>query len=115
MEFANRVVGVAMEAAGSNRVINVCLVGACLALSARSMKQQKYADAMEAEKDSLFKSNKAIKKTLWTWKQELYADAQSDSAVVPLARLKAIYGDAPDTGDVAKEAAKSTEAQVIVV
>lgn len=50
---------------------------------------------MEAEKDSLTKSNKAMKKSMWDWKQKLYAEASTDSALVPLARLKAIYDEVP--------------------
>lgn len=59
------------------------------------MNQQKDIEALEAEKDSLRKSNKAMKKTMWDWKQQLFAEAESDAALVPLARLKAIYGEAP--------------------
>lgn len=95
MEFANRLVGAAMRATNNNTVINVCLVGSFLALSVRSMNQQKDIEALEAEKDSLRKSNKAMKKTMWDWKQQLFAEAESDAALVPLARLKAIYGEAP--------------------
>ena len=102
MEFANRLVGVATRAANSNAVINVCLIASFAALSVRSINQQKNIEALEAEKDSLIKSNKAMKKTMWDWKQQLFAKAEAEAGtiLVPLARLKAIYGEvtSPPTG-----------------
>lgn len=95
MEFFNRIVGIATRAANSNTVINVCLMASFATLGVRSMNQQNAIEAMEAEKESLTKSNKSIRKTMWDWKQQLYAEAMADSAVVPLARLKAIYGEGP--------------------
>ncbi|XP_065880239.1 uncharacterized protein [Euphorbia lathyris] len=118
MEFANRLIGVAMKAAGSNTVINVCLVGSFVALSVRSLNQQKYLEALDAEKESILKSNKVMRKTMWEWRQQLFAEAESDSAVVPLAKLKFIYGEAasPSIGDVDKENedAKSIQPKVII-
>ncbi|RDX62397.1 hypothetical protein CR513_59280 [Mucuna pruriens] len=95
MEFVSRIVDIATKAANNTTVINVCLVASFATLGVRSMNQQKVIEALEAEKESLTKSNKSIRKTMWNWKQQLYAEASTDSAVVPLARLKAIYGEAP--------------------
>ena len=95
MELANKVVSTVTKAANNNTVISVCLVGSFLALSVRSVNQQRDIEAMEAEKESLTKSNKAMKKAMWDWKQQLFAEASTDSALIPLARLKAIYGEAP--------------------
>jgi len=95
MEFVNRIVDIAARAANNNTLINVCLVASFATLGVRSMNQQWTIEALEAEKESLAKSNKSIRRTIWNWKQQLYAEASTDSSVVPLARLKAIYGDAP--------------------
>ncbi|KAK7391666.1 hypothetical protein VNO78_20084 [Psophocarpus tetragonolobus] len=95
MEFVNRIADIAARIVNNNTVINICLVASFATLGVRSMNQQRTIYALEAEKDSLIKSNKSIRKTLWNWKQQLYAEASTDSAVVPLARLKAIYGEAP--------------------
>ncbi|KAL2325043.1 hypothetical protein Fmac_024101 [Flemingia macrophylla] len=95
MEFVNRIVSIATRAANNNTVINVCLVASFSILGVRSMNQQNTIEALEAEKESLTKSNKSLRKTMWDWKQQLYAEASTDAAVVPLARLKAIYGEAP--------------------
>lgn len=95
MEFVNKLVDTVKRASNNNTVINVCLVASFATLGLRSMNQQNLIEALEAEKESLAKSNKAIRKTIWDWKQQLYAEASTDSAVVPLARLKAIYGEAP--------------------
>lgn len=95
MEVANRIANAVIRAVNNNTVINVCLVGSFVALGVRSVNQQKYIEALEAEKDSLVKSNKAMKKTMWDWKQQLFAESESHEALVPLARLKAIYGEAP--------------------
>lgn len=95
MEFVNRIVDIATRAVNSNAVINVCLLASFATLDVRSMNQKKSIEALQDEKESLTKSNKSIRKTLWDWKQQLYAEASADSAVVPLARLKAIYGEAP--------------------
>ena len=95
MEMANKVASTVLKATNNNTVINIFLMGSFVALSVRSVNQQRHIEAMEAEKDSLTKSNKAMKKSMWDWKQKLYAEASTDSALVPLARLKAIYGEVP--------------------
>ncbi|WVY96934.1 hypothetical protein V8G54_029085 [Vigna mungo] len=95
MEFVNRIADIAARAANNNKLINVCLVASFGILAVRSMNQQWTIEALEAEKESLAKSNKSIRRTIWNWKQQLYAEASTDSSVVPLARLRAIYGDAP--------------------
>ncbi|XP_057470268.1 uncharacterized protein LOC130759162 isoform X2 [Actinidia eriantha] len=98
MEWASKAMSAATRAANNNTVINVFLVGAFVALSARSGMQQRDIQALEAEKHSLLKSNKDMKKVMWDWKQQLFAEASSpDAAIVPLARLKAIYGESPAT------------------
>ncbi|KAK3036791.1 hypothetical protein RJ639_030821 [Escallonia herrerae] len=96
MEFTAKAINAANRAASSNTVINAFLAGTFIALSIRSVKQQKEIEALEAEKESLLKSNKAIKNAVWEWKQQLYAEAaEADKAVVPLSKLRAIYGEAP--------------------
>ncbi|PRQ26535.1 hypothetical protein RchiOBHm_Chr6g0295671 [Rosa chinensis] len=114
MEVANKVVSAGMRLANNSTVISVCLVGSFIALSARSVKQQNKIEALEAEKDSLIKSNKATKQTMWDWKQQLYAEAGTDAALVPLARLKAIYGEAPTPPIAVKEDSKSADAKFVV-
>lgn len=92
------------RAANSNGLMNALLVGCFGALGIRSMMQQRGIEALEAEKDSLVKSNKAIKSTIWDWKKQLFAEAETAAAgsknsnaaggpFVPLSKLKAIYGD----------------------
>ncbi|KAL4596275.1 hypothetical protein ACB092_12G152000 [Castanea dentata] len=116
MEMANKVASTVLKATNNNTVINIFLVGSFVALSVRSVNQQRDIEAMEAEKDSLTKSNKAMKKSMWDWKQKLYAEASSDSALVPLARLKAIYGEvpAPKISDSPKEDVKSSASKFVV-
>ncbi|EXB44381.1 hypothetical protein L484_020193 [Morus notabilis] len=101
MEVVNKIANAVARAAENNTVINVCLVGAFVALGARSVSQQRDIEALEAEKASLISFNKSMKKAMWDWKQKLFAaaEAESDSALVPLARLKAIYGDAPSSSN----------------
>ncbi|KAJ7959133.1 Hybrid signal transduction protein like [Quillaja saponaria] len=117
MEFANRIANAAIRAANNNTVINVCLVGSFIALSVRSVNQQNYIASLEAEKESLTKSNKAMKKSMWDWKQQLFAEAETESAVVPLSRLKVIYGEAPaaQLGETVPQAANSSGASKFVV
>lgn len=57
--------------------------------------QGREIEALQAEKDSLLKENKGIKRTIWDWKQTLYAEAEANphEALVSLASLKSIYGD----------------------
>ncbi|KAF2291398.1 hypothetical protein GH714_023657 [Hevea brasiliensis] len=80
-----------------------------------SVNQQKDIEALEAEKGSLIKSNKAMKKIMWNWKQKLSVEADSNAALVPLARLKTIYGEVPTPliGDTVKEDAKSPASNLI--
>lgn len=95
MEFVYKIVDIAKRASNNNAVINVGLFSSFALLGVRSWNQQNAVEALEAEKESLTKSNKSIRKTLWDWKQQLYAEAATDSAPVPLERLQAIYGEAP--------------------
>ncbi|KAK3012418.1 hypothetical protein RJ639_010649 [Escallonia herrerae] len=95
MEVTAKAINAVSRAASSNMLINAFLAGTFIALSIRSVKQQREIEALEAEKESLLKSNKAIKNALWEWKQQLYAEAaEADKAVVPLSKLRAIYGEA---------------------
>ncbi|KAF7837413.1 3-isopropylmalate dehydratase large subunit, chloroplastic isoform B [Senna tora] len=95
MEFVNKIVGTVTRALNNNTFINICLVASFATLGVRSANQQKVIEALEAEKENIVKSNKDMRKAMWDWKQQLFAEASTDSAVVPLARLKAIYGEAP--------------------
>ncbi|KGN54811.2 uncharacterized protein LOC101219754 [Cucumis sativus] len=95
MDSASKFLRSLANATNKNTVINVCLVVSFAALTARSIKQERQIEALETEKNSLLNSNKALKKTMWDWKQQLFAEASTESALVPLARIKAIYGEAP--------------------
>ncbi|XP_022976887.1 uncharacterized protein LOC111477117 [Cucurbita maxima] len=105
MDLASKFLRTLTNATNNNTLINVCLVISFGALSARSIKQQREIEALEAEKDSLLNSNKALKKTMWDWKQQLYSEASTDSALIPLARIKAIYSEAPVSPSGAEQAA----------
>ncbi|CAL1412438.1 unnamed protein product [Linum trigynum] len=117
MEAANRLISAAMKAANNNTVINVFLVGSFVALGLRSSYQQRQLDALEAEKASLFSSNKSMKKSMWDWKQQLFAEASAGSSSIPLARLQAIYGYSPapqPTGEAVKEDAKKVRSDFVI-
>lgn len=83
------------RAANNNGLINVLLVGCFGLLSVRSLKQQKDIEALEAHRNTLLNDNKSMKAVIWNSKQQLYADATSNSqdSVVPLSKLKTIYGE----------------------
>uniref|UniRef100_A0A7N0TM42 Uncharacterized protein n=1 Tax=Kalanchoe fedtschenkoi TaxID=63787 RepID=A0A7N0TM42_KALFE len=117
MELFARAANILTNIATSNAAINVFLFGAFGALSIRSLVQQREIDALEVEKELLALSNKEMKKTLWDWKQQLYADASNvESAVVPLAKLKAIYGDytTPSTSNPSKEDVKVSSPKFVI-
>ncbi|XVF36898.1 hypothetical protein REPUB_Repub19eG0098600 [Reevesia pubescens] len=118
MEFANKLVALATRAANNNTVIDVFLVTSFAVLGIRSFNQQKVIEALEADKESLTKTNKDLKKAMWDWKQQLFAEATSNSPLVPLANLKAIYGEAPTppivSGVAAKEVAKSPPPKFVI-
>ncbi|KAL4352168.1 hypothetical protein GQ457_06G024630 [Hibiscus cannabinus] len=116
MEFVNKLAALATRAANNNVVLDVCLVTTFSVLCIRSLNQQNVIESLEAERDSLTKANKTMKKTMWDWKQQLFAEASSDSPLVPLAKLKAIYGESttPSTGDAVKEGGKSPPTKFIV-
>ncbi|XP_024982372.1 uncharacterized protein LOC112518841 isoform X2 [Cynara cardunculus var. scolymus] len=96
MELATRAMEFASRAANNNTVINVFLVGAFAGLTARSFHQQSQIETLESQRDSLVKSNKAMRQTIWDWKQQLYAEAEADKKpIVPLSKLKSIYGEVP--------------------
>ncbi|CAA7048130.1 unnamed protein product [Microthlaspi erraticum] len=117
--MANKIAMLLSEAMNSNAVINTCLGVSFVVLGLRSDKQQKYVEALQEQKESLFKSNKEMKVTMWEWKQQLFAEAASagNSAVVPLSTLKAIYGEVTTTtqpGDAVKEEAKVSAPRIMV-
>ncbi|KAL6962147.1 hypothetical protein U1Q18_037101 [Sarracenia purpurea var. burkii] len=119
MEWASKAMSVATRASNNPTVINVLLVGGFTALSVRSVKQQRDIEALEAEKISLLKTNKDMRKAMWDWKQQLFSDASSpDTALVPLSKLKSIYGESPftpqSTVDVEKEDGKSSRAKIVI-
>ncbi|VVB00935.1 unnamed protein product [Arabis nemorensis] len=117
--MANKIAMFLSEAMNSNAVINTCLGVSFVVLGLRSDKQQNHVEALQEQKESLFKSNKEMKVTMWEWKQQLFAEAASagDSAVVPLSALKAIYGEvttASQSGDTAKEESKGSTPTIMV-
>lgn len=94
--MANKIAMLVSEARNKNAVINTCLGVSFVILGLRSDKKQKYVEALQEQKDSLFKSNKEMKVTMWHWKQKLFAEATSagpSTVVVPLSTLKAIYSE----------------------
>ncbi|KAG7594443.1 hypothetical protein ISN45_Aa01g031930 [Arabidopsis thaliana x Arabidopsis arenosa] len=117
--MANKIAMFLSEAMNNNVVINTCLGVSFVVLGLRSDKQQKYVEALAEQKDSLFKSNKEMKVTMWEWKQQLFAEAASagNAAVVPLSSLKAIYGEVTTTtqsGDTAKEESKVSTPKIMI-
>ncbi|CAN8321202.1 unnamed protein product [Cochlearia groenlandica] len=117
--MANKIAMFLSEAMNNNAVINTCLGVSLVVLGLRSDKQQKYVESLLEQKDSLLKSNKAMKIAMWEWKQQLFAEAVSagDSAVVPLSTLKAIYGEATVTApssDTVKEESKVSAPRIMV-
>ncbi|OVA03748.1 hypothetical protein BVC80_1277g8 [Macleaya cordata] len=98
MERAGKALDVIVRASNNNMVINTFLVGAFAALSIRSVNQQRDIEALEAEKNTLLNTNKSLKKSMWDWKQQLFAEASNDDASpLSLSKLKAIYGESPIT------------------
>ncbi|CAN4119610.1 unnamed protein product [Withania somnifera] len=93
MELANRVGDAVNKALNSNKVLNMVLLGAFGLLCARSVQQQRNMEVLEAEKESLLNSNKAMKKAMWDWKQQLFSEAALPNPLIPLSKLKAIYGE----------------------
>ncbi|KAH7568631.1 hypothetical protein JRO89_XS06G0025000 [Xanthoceras sorbifolium] len=114
MELANKVVSAAIKATNSNAVVNTCLLASFVALSVRSVKQQNHIEALESENESLLNSNKSMKKTMWDWKQQLFAEAATGSASLPLATLKSIYGESSAPGEVVKADVKSSPNKFVV-
>ncbi|XP_004495256.1 uncharacterized protein [Cicer arietinum] len=120
MEFVHKIVDIAKRASNNDTVINFGLLASFAILGVRSMNQQNTLAALEAEKESLIKSNKSIRKTLWDWKQQLYAESSTDSALISLDKLQAIYGEAPPPqqsthGDtVRKDATSSGPAKIMI-
>lgn len=97
MELASKVGEAVSKALNSNKVLNVVLLSAFGLLCVRSVHQQKNMELLEAEKDSLLNSNKAMKKAMWDWKQQLFAEADLPNSFIPLSKLKAIYGEVQTT------------------
>ena len=97
MEAVKKLVSLAENLSNNDRAVSAALAAGFAVLVARSVGHQSDIDALEAEKASLMESNKEMKRSMWSWKQSLYADASDSESppLVPLARLKAIYGEAP--------------------
>lgn len=78
-----------------DNLIHILLGCSFVALCIRSVGQQNDIESLQAEKEQLQKTNKAMKKAIWDWKQQLFQEASADVTAypVPLSRLKAIYGD----------------------
>ncbi|KAL9252331.1 hypothetical protein AKJ16_DCAP02678 [Drosera capensis] len=87
--LASRASTLATRILNSNTFINICLLASFATLSARSSAQQKQIQALETQKEALIRSNKEMKRTVWGWKQQLYADAE----VAGMDRIKAVFGD----------------------
>ncbi|RID57039.1 hypothetical protein BRARA_F00445 [Brassica rapa] len=119
--MANKIAMLVSEAMNKNAVINTCLGVSFVVLGLRSDKQQKYVEALQEQKDSLFKSNKEMKITMWHWKQRLFAEATSagtsTTVAVPLSTLKAIYGEVTtntQSGETVKEESKMSTSGIMV-
>ncbi|KNA08963.1 hypothetical protein SOVF_157960 [Spinacia oleracea] len=94
MDLASKAMNIVNKLVNSNTFVNICLVGSFTALGIRSLNQENLIAALESERQTLSNTNKAMKKSIWDWKQKLYAEASSsETAIVPLSRLKAIYGE----------------------
>ncbi|MQL69322.1 hypothetical protein Taro_001595 [Colocasia esculenta] len=91
MDLGSRV----MSLLGKENVVHLFLAGAFVALGVRSSAQQDEIDALEVEKESLRRSNKAMQKAMWDWRQSLFHLAESDPSNSPisLSKLRAIFGD----------------------
>lgn len=99
MNLRSKIVSAAVKVTNSNAFINTGLLACCLVLSAKSRSQYQQIEALQSERDSLTNSNKAIRKTLWNWKQQLFAEASVDSPLISLATVKSIYGDESPPGN----------------
>ncbi|XP_049344821.1 uncharacterized protein LOC125809204 isoform X2 [Solanum verrucosum] len=108
MELASKVGDAVSKALNSNKVLNVVLMSAFGLLCLRSVQQQKNMEVLEAEKDSLLNSNKAMKKTMWDWKQQLFAEADLPNPLIPLSKLKAIYGEVQTTTSTSEKSCHCT-------
>ncbi|PKA58996.1 hypothetical protein AXF42_Ash001089 [Apostasia shenzhenica] len=78
-----------------DNLTSLFLAGSFVALSWRSSVQQREIDALEAEKSALQSGNRAMSSAVWEWHQYLFHLAKVDpsTAPIPLARLRAIYGE----------------------
>ncbi|XP_009630941.1 uncharacterized protein LOC107762618 [Nicotiana tabacum] len=119
MEWTSKVGEAVNKAVNSNKVLNVVLLGAFGFLCVRSVQQQRNIQVLETEKDSFLNSNKAMKKAMWDWKQQLFAEADLPNPLLPLSKLKSIYGEvqtAPTSsgGDAQKGDGKSPASAFVV-
>ncbi|KAF5198964.1 hypothetical protein FRX31_011451 [Thalictrum thalictroides] len=94
MQWASKAMDTVMRASNNNIVINTFLIGTFTALSIRSLNQQRDIETLETEKNSLLKTNKDMMKSMWEWKQQLFAEAGVEGSPVSLSKLKTIYGEA---------------------
>nr|XP_043610950.1 uncharacterized protein LOC122582602 [Erigeron canadensis] len=116
MEIARKAMVVGSKAASNNIAINVFLGSVFAGLTFRSLNQQTQIETLESQRDSLVKSNKSMRQTIWDWKQKLYSDALADKKpVVSLEKLKSIYGEAPQAVvNTEKKEAKASTAKIII-
>ncbi|KAK1432236.1 hypothetical protein QVD17_09130 [Tagetes erecta] len=119
MELATKAIELASKAANNNTVINVFLMSAFAGLTIRSWNQQTQIETLQSHKDALVKSNKSMRQTIWDWKQKLYADAEADKKpIVPLSKLKSIYGEAPavpqSDGNTEKKDGKAPATKIMI-
>ncbi|CAI9288362.1 unnamed protein product [Lactuca saligna] len=119
MELATKALEFANRAASNNTVINIFLVGAFGGLAVRSLNQQRQIEALESQRDSLVKSNKSMRQTIWDWKQKLYTEAEADKKpIVPLSKLKSIYGEVPtlsqSAGIAEKKDGKASATKIVI-
>ncbi|KAK9054183.1 hypothetical protein SSX86_025261 [Deinandra increscens subsp. villosa] len=119
MELATKAMEFASRAASNDTVVNVFLGSVFAGLTLRSFNQQTQIETLESRRDSLAKSNKSMRQTIWDWKQKLYADAETDKKpIVPLSKLKSIYGEAPiapqSVGTTEKENGKASATKIMI-
>lgn len=76
-----------------NYVIHLVLVGAFVSLSMRSLDRQHQIENLEAERVSLEKENKGLKKRIWNLKQGMLEEASKQDDRNLILRLKALFGD----------------------
>ncbi|KAF3341543.1 hypothetical protein FCM35_KLT00181 [Carex littledalei] len=79
------------------KVVHALLLGSMVAIGFRSDEQQKEIESLEAEKAALRASNTAASTAMWSWREELFRLAESDSRIISASRIRAIYGEEEPT------------------